>query len=423
MIRHSSLNIAVVLVLWLFTYPAGAFPSPKVCEAHGLTHKMNMRKAISWMIRGVELEALDGPDADWGVDENEIKHAIVEFCDRCEQEDFDKLSLRSDQFSEILNDENPRFTVVFTNQKTQASWPDLANDVKIELALSRANKGFYVQCLGKFKVAERKQPSTEPKSVLNSSFRLAGKREDLQGSRKGISSARLSVASDRVVNDTTWLVDGYAGYHHQFAHSGIRGFVTPFFYFSQKNSSARGQLVDQFGIGTDLLFEGAELGRLSLGGQFLSDGQLEKEIVSSNVTWWPSVPGGPYWNQFSPLTDDQSIWMRLDWNAIFDMNTVIRRGDAMRLVSGEEYGLAGSSLRLRLRGESGPFKNFAFDASGKYQKGIFGSIDEIYRAEAGLKYIFPNQDVFSVGIDYAYGHRPNTWEKEHLIEVQLGAKY
>jgi hypothetical protein len=265
---------------------------------------------------------------------------------------------------------------------------------------------------------------------IRTGFRLTGKLADLGRDRsklRAIAPAEFSISGDLKQNQTTYLVNLFAGYEIDLGQDDRSNFsAIPFFQFERRFNRSETD-IDKIGGGSKFLMTtvSENLGRtqLALSPFYLTDTKGDRQIFTAQFRGSPSLPeryGVPigYAKEFAGL-----LW-ELDVDGLAETGHVFRARDTSGPLATGDFLRTGSRLSLRLQGSKGTLlEQFDLDLAYKYLYGITGPLEHFHRFDATLSYLLPGSERYRLAFNYTVGRADDTLQYQDFWSTVLGVRF
>jgi hypothetical protein len=260
---------------------------------------------------------------------------------------------------------------------------------------------------------------------------------------KSVQQATFAINADEVKKSTTYNIQGVIGYalgqaaipSWPYAYAEFIPYIAYTGQFVHGNNPNKLTDVNNVGVGFlgDLLFPGSALqNALPFGRGIYNDVQASLEevhseisatdILSAKLTYTPffdhnylpgvgnSAPVGDYFITFTP-------------QAVFIFGNVLDNGGNPNLSKTGNYQRLGAHLAFNVSAVAGIFNGFSFTTTYDYLRSYGGPVSDIALFTSTLSYAMPQQNLWSVQLQYQDGRNLDTLVQQKLITLGLGLKY
>jgi hypothetical protein len=255
---------------------------------------------------------------------------------------------------------------------------------------------------------------------------------------KGLQQASLSVSNNEILPSTTYNVQGVIGYGFGQSPigSGAVGEIIPFVaYTGQFVDGANPNKVTNVnnigpGVTGDLLFPALGVFPLTRGMYNDVQGTVQEvhsyvsatDILSAKLTYTPYfdptvLPGVGT----TALVGDYLLMLMPQ--GVFISGDVLDNGSNPNLNKSGTYQRLGTHVAFSASAVTGILNGFSFNASYDYLRSYGGPISNIDLFTSTISYTMPQQDFWSVQLQFQDGRNLDTLVKQKLLTLGIGAKY
>jgi hypothetical protein len=254
---------------------------------------------------------------------------------------------------------------------------------------------------------------------------------------KGLKQASLSINSNQILPSTSYNVQGVIGYGFGQSPlgSGAFGEIIPFVaYTGQFVDGANPNKVSSInnlgpGVTGDLLFPVSGSG-LTKGMYNDVQGTVQEvhsyvsatDILSAKLTYTPYfdptvLPG------VGTTARAGDFLLMLTPQAVFISGDVLNNGSDPNLDKTGTYQRLGTHVAFTANADTGILNGFGFNVSYDYLRSYGGPVSNIDLFTSGVSYTMPQQDYWSVQLQFQDGRNLDTLVKQKLITLGIGVKY
>ncbi|MGI9501101.1 MAG: hypothetical protein ACR2P3_13775 [Geminicoccaceae bacterium] len=261
-------------------------------------------------------------------------------------------------------------------------------------------------------------------------LRLTSEIDDLTKDRNKLGAVRpaeLSITADLDDDETLYQVKAVVGYNFEVERSDLIFTSTiPFLLFERFFNGEENQ-IDKLGIGIQEAFSifqpdrsGSEVAITPL---YLTDSDFDSDIGILKLRWTPTLaPDAPlpigFPRTYGPLS------LQLEVDALADFGRVFDDGGDPDLEDEVEFFRIGGRLGMQFRGaENTGFDHIQLDVSNRYLKDIDGNVNNLYRLDVSLSYLFSQSENYRLSVSYANGRADDTLEQTEYWRTQFGIRF
>ncbi|MEM7024689.1 MAG: hypothetical protein AAF637_19240 [Pseudomonadota bacterium] len=277
------------------------------------------------------------------------------------------------------------------------------------------------------RTAEDGSPSKLP---IRSGFRLTGSLDDLGKDRStlgAVTPAQFSISGDLKKNQTTYLVNLFAGYQVELGQRKRNYFsAIPFFQF-ERRFNRREIEIDKIGGGGKFLAttvsENLGGNELAVSPYYLTDTKGDRQILTVQLRETPSLPERYGIPIGYAIEAGELLWQ-------FGIDGLIEAGHVFRARNTEGPLAVGNFIRtgprwsLNLQGTDGTLLDrLALNLAYKYLYGLTGPLDHFHRFDANLSYLLPGSESYKLGLSYTVGRVDDTLQEQQYWSTVLGVRF
>jgi hypothetical protein len=276
--------------------------------------------------------------------------------------------------------------------------------------------------------------SLRPSWVLSTNgvdgFRLTGDIDDLPADRKTLGSvqpAELSISEDLIEDERRYQVNLVAGYEVGLDRGEyLTSSIIPFVQFERLFDGESDQ-IDKLGFGAQQVITVtlADLAKnqFAVTPLYLTDSDFDTDIGLLKFRWTPTlaqdapIPLG-FRREIGPAV------LQIDFDTLADVGWVFDDGGSDDLDDEEQFFRLGGRLGFRLRGAPGRwFDNIELSISNKYLTNPGSDIDDLYRLDSAISYLFPDDDHYRLSFSYVNGRTDDTLDDVEYWKTQFGVRF
>jgi hypothetical protein len=286
-------------------------------------------------------------------------------------------------------------------------------------------------------VAESAKPPPRPYWVLNPNgtggFRLTGEIDDLPKTRAKLGSVRpaeLSITSDLRNNLKTYQAKAVTGYEVVLQRGdALQTSLIPFMLYERllDNDLDEADEIDKVGFGVQeaITVNLADYAKneFAITPLYLTDSNFESDVGLLKLRWTPTMgqsTGMPvgFRRQFGPAL------VQFDLDALADIGRVFDPGDNVDLDDEDEFFRVGGRLGVQLRGAPGTyFDQIELLVSNKYLTNIDSDIEDLWRIDSSISYLFPDAEHYRLSFAYVTGRTDDTLQLTEYWKTQFGVRF
>ncbi len=274
----------------------------------------------------------------------------------------------------------------------------------------------------------------QPHWVLNAKgvdgVRLTGEVDDLPKNRSklgNVKPAELSISQDLQEDEKSYQVRAVAGYEFGIERgTSLQTSLIPFLLYERFFDGEIDQ-IDKLGLGIQeaITVNLADYAKndFAVTPLYLTDSDLRSDVGLLKLRWTPtlaqssSIPLG-FKREFGPAL------LQLDLDALADIGRVFDPGDNADLDDEDDFFRLGGRFGLRLRGAPNHwFDQIELSITNKYLTNVGSEIEDLYRLDASLSYLFPDDDHYRLSFAYVNGRTDDTLELTEYWKTQFGVRF
>lgn len=263
-----------------------------------------------------------------------------------------------------------------------------------------------------------------------SGFRLAATSDDLtadRGQLSAVSPAEVTINSDLRAGVESFYARAAAGYAFDLGEQDPFSLsVLPFASLERQEDNSR-RNIDKVALGSSLVArrDGPDGRRdeFSLTPIYGTDTKADIQVGILRFRYTPTLAP----DSILPLGQPLDLgWARvmLHGDLLSEYGRVYADGGDDSVLDEGDFLRAGTRLRGRVRGANDTLlSQFEIDGSVRALYSLHGDPDWLNLYEAGVSFVFPDQDHYRVRASYASGTDQDTLEEQRVWRVSLGVRF